>query len=147
MLKTKYLILGIYLKKTGYNTKINEIEKAITVYDHDKYITTPEFNKLTAETFDARLVQANLARKSDIVNFAKNLSKKITSNKTKHVTVKNDLKKSQTFDPSLSIGQSYFNNDGAQFYLIFQLIYKIITTFSGLKDTISEWESKGGIIK
>ena len=26
--------------------------------------------------------------------------------------------------------------------MIFQSIYKTITTFSGLKDTISEWESK-----
>ena len=41
------------------------------------------------------------------------------------------------------IGQSYFNNDGSQFYLIFQPIYKTITTFSGLKNTISEWETKG----
>ena len=128
------------VKKTDYNTKINEIEKSITVHDHDKYITTPEFNKLTAENLDARLAQANLGSKSDIVNFVKNLSKKITS---KHVPVENNLKKSQTFDSSLSIGQSYFNNDGAQFYLIFQPIYKIITTFSGLNDTISGWESKG----
>ena len=40
------------------------------------------------------------------------------------------------------IGQSYFDNDGAQLYLIFQPIYKATATFSGLKDTISEWESK-----
>ena len=41
------------------------------------------------------------------------------------------------------IGQSYFNNDGAQLYLILQPIYKTITTFSGLKDAISEWKAKG----
>ena len=35
------------------------------------------------------------------------------------------------------------DNDRAQFYLILQPIYKTITTFSGLKDTVSEWESKG----
>ena len=40
-------------------------------------------------------------------------------------------------------GQSYFNNDGVQFYLIFQPIYKTITIISGHKITISEWESKG----
>ena len=39
--------------------------------------------------------------------------------------------------------QSYFNNDGAHFYLIFQSIYKTTTISSGLPDTISEWESKG----
>ena len=38
--------------------------------------------------------------------------------------------------------QNYFNNDGAQLYLIFQPIYKNITTFSGLSNIISEWESK-----
>ena len=52
-------------------------------------------------------------------------------------------KKIHTFDSSLFIGQSYFHNDGAERYLIFQPIYKTITKFSGLKDTISGWESKG----
>ena len=31
--------------------------------------------------------------------------------------------KLQTYDSSLFIGQSYFSNDGAQLYLIFQPIY------------------------
>ena len=51
--------------------KINEIEKKIADHDHDKYITTPEFNKLTAENFAARLAQVNLASKSDVANFVK----------------------------------------------------------------------------
>ena len=38
----------------------------ITDHNHDKYISTPEFNKLTSENFAARLKQANLASKSDI---------------------------------------------------------------------------------
>ena len=49
------------VKKTGYNTKISEIENKITDHDHDKYITSPEFNKLTTENFAGRLAQANLA--------------------------------------------------------------------------------------
>ena len=56
--------------KTDYNTKINEIEEKIPDHNHDKYITTPEFNKLTLKNFAARLAQANLARKSGIANFA-----------------------------------------------------------------------------
>ena len=36
---------------------------------HDKYITTPEFHKLTKETFAERLKQANLVSKSYITNF------------------------------------------------------------------------------
>ena len=71
------------------------------------------------------------------------MNKKITLNKTKHALVENELKILRTFDLIFFIVQSYFNNDGAQLYLIFQPIYEIITTFSGLKDTISEWESKG----
>ena len=88
--------------KTDCNTKINEFERKITDHNHDKYITTTEFNqkKLTSEKFAARLKQANLACKSDIVNFAnktdfddkiKNLNKKITSNKTEHVLVETEL--------------------------------------------------------
>ena len=55
------------VKKTDYDTKIIEIENKITAnHDRDKYITTQEFNKLTSESFTARLAQANLAGKSDI---------------------------------------------------------------------------------
>ena len=52
------------VKKTDYNTKISENEnKTITDHDHDKYITTQEFSKLTSEKFPARLKSANLASK------------------------------------------------------------------------------------
>ena len=34
--------------------KNSEIEKQIIDHDHDKYITTPEFNKLTANNFAGR---------------------------------------------------------------------------------------------
>ena len=56
--------------------------------------------------------------------------------------VENEFKKLQTFDWSLFIGQSYLNNHGAKHYLI-NKIDKTITIFSCLKNTISEWESKG----
>ena len=49
------------VKKAEYNTKISEIEKKIINYDYDKYITSPEFNKLIAENFPSRLAQVNLA--------------------------------------------------------------------------------------
>ena len=62
-LQIKYLMLIIQLKKTDYNRKTCEIEKKISDYDHDKYITTPEFNKLTAENVPARFTQAKLASK------------------------------------------------------------------------------------
>ena len=74
--------------------------------------------------------QANLASRRHIANFVnktnfddklKNLNKKISSNKKKHVLVETELKKLKSFDSSLFIGQICFNNDEAQLYLIFQL--------------------------
>ena len=53
------------VEKTDYNTKITEIEKKLTAHNHDKYITTPEFNKLTADVFNAKLAQASLVTKTD----------------------------------------------------------------------------------
>ena len=38
---------------TVLNTTISEVENKIP--SHDKYITTPEFNKLTSDSFAARL--------------------------------------------------------------------------------------------
>ena len=38
-------MLGIESKKTDDHIKVNENEKKITDLNHDKYITTPEFNK------------------------------------------------------------------------------------------------------
>ena len=43
------------VKKTDYNTKMSDIEKKINDHNHDKYITTPEFNTMAASTFNARL--------------------------------------------------------------------------------------------
>ena len=70
------------------NAKINEIKNKIPnitnlatstaftaveykTLDHIKCITTPEFDKLTAETFAARLALVNLASKSYIANYVK----------------------------------------------------------------------------
>ena len=64
------------------NTKINEIEKKIP--NRYKYISTPEFNKLTGESYAARLKQANLVIKTDFDDRLKSFNKPITSNETKH---------------------------------------------------------------
>ena len=37
------------VKKTDYDAKMVDIEKKVTDHDHDKYITTSEFNKLTTK--------------------------------------------------------------------------------------------------
>ena len=98
MLRIKFLILIIQSKKKiDYNIKISEVEnKNATDRDHDKYITTQEFNNLISEKFLARLAQVNFARKIDIAKFIKNtdfddklnyLYKNITSNKTEYALV------------------------------------------------------------
>ena len=50
-------VSSLVKKKTDYDTKISDIEKKITDHDHDEYITTSEFNKLTTEHFAARLAK------------------------------------------------------------------------------------------
>ena len=51
---------------------ISKIENKITTdHDHDKYISTQEFNKLTAENITARVAQANLVSMNDIANLVK----------------------------------------------------------------------------
>ena len=69
-------MLLIQLKKTDYNTAVDETEKKIIDHDHDKYITIPEFNKLTAENFAAKLAHGNLVTKADFDNKLINLNKK-----------------------------------------------------------------------
>ena len=43
------------VRKTDYSTKMTETEKKLTDQNHYKINTTPEFHKLSAEVFDARL--------------------------------------------------------------------------------------------
>ena len=71
--------------------------------DHDKYISTPEFNKLTEDYFDSRLKEANLTNKSDTADFKKKKifkekkrkiekhNNKVTSARTEHVTAEEKL--------------------------------------------------------
>ena len=72
---------------------ITENEKKLIDHNHDKYITTPEFNTLAADVFNTRLAQANLITKTDFDAELSNLNRKITANKLKNFLVKNELKK------------------------------------------------------
>ena len=42
-----------------------KLKKRIIDHNHDKYITTSQFNKLTTENFKARLKQADLVTKTE----------------------------------------------------------------------------------
>ena len=82
-LKAKCLVLATATPPTAVENKIP---------DQSKYISTLEFNKLTAGNFTARLKQENLPNNGDIADFVKKikiLNKKVTSNKSKHLLVEN----------------------------------------------------------
>ena len=81
------------VNKTDYDKKVSEIEKKITDQNHDEYITTPEFNKLTTENFTTRLAQANLITKIDFDAKLSSLNRKIILNKTRHLLIEKELKK------------------------------------------------------
>ena len=52
--KNKIPSISNFVKKTDNNTKITDIENKLNNHNHDKYIDTPEFNKLAADFFNAR---------------------------------------------------------------------------------------------
>ena len=65
------------MNPTVSNTKIIQIENKIP--DNSKYITTQQFNTLTAEKFKAKLMQAGLVNKTDLDNKLTSCNTRITS--------------------------------------------------------------------
>ena len=133
------------VKKTNYNTKSSEIEKKVSDHNPDKYITTPEFNKLAARVFTARLAQADLVTKADFDTTLQDLSKRITSSKTKHLLVQNELKKLKIFDLSYFKSKGHSEEDGNQNYLVFQPMHRYFKRVPGVGsgNYIYFWKSKG----
>ena len=124
------------VKKTDYNTKVTEIEKKLTDHNHDKYITTTEFNKLASDAVNARIAQANLVKKTDFDNKLSDLNRKIVSNKTKDISIAKEL--------SYFHGKNYFDEDGNQNYYIFQPIFKYLkVTYVNHVNYILSWKSRG----
>ena len=106
---------------TVLKTKIREFENKIP--NHDKYITTPKFSTLTAETFAARLKQANLVNKIDFDNKRINFNRKITSSKTKYLEVQKKLNSLTAKDYIFLLRRIYFtSNDGSQNTFVYQPI-------------------------
>ena len=89
-----------------------------------------------------RIAQAKLIAKTKFDPKLSNLNRKITSDKTKHLLVENELNKLKTFDLSYFIGKSHFEEGGTQNYLVFQppnKYFKLIANTS----SILLWQSKG----
>ena len=106
------------VKKTDYNTKIIEIEKKLNDHNHNKYMTTTEFNKLATDTFNARIVQATLVKRTDFDDKLTDLNREIVSNKTKDKIIAKEL--------SYFHVKNYFDEDVNQNYYIFQPISKYL---------------------
>ena len=126
------------VKKTDYNTNISDIEKKIIDHNHDQYITTPEFNTMAADDFNARLAaQTDVIRKPEFDFKLKGIRERVIKNKTKHLL--------QKFNAAYFRGKSHFEEDGTQNYLVFQPMYryfrKIISVGSG--NYIYFWKSIG----
>ena len=96
--------------------------KKLTDHNHDKYISTPEFNNLAVDVFNERLVQVNMVTKTDFDAKLSSLNRKITINQTKHLLVENEFKKLKTFNSSYFRRKSHFKEDGTQNYLVFRSI-------------------------
>ena len=60
------------------------------------------------------------------------ISKRVTSKKTKLLLLENDLKKLKTFDLSYFRGQNHFEEDVTQNYLVFQPIQKYFNRIAGV---------------
>ena len=83
--------------------------------------------------------------KTDFASKLQSLSKRITSNKTKHLLVENELTKLKTFDLSYFKGKDRFGEDGTQNYLVFQPMYRYFKRVAGVGtgNYIYIWKSKG----
>ena len=100
---------------------------------------------LIFDVFNARLSRANLVAKTNFDNTISSLDSKIAENKTKNESIQNELKKLKTFDLGFFIGKNYFEEDGAQNYLVFQPIIRCfkVNTIVNVADYILSWQSKG----
>ena len=84
--------------------KNSGLEKELTNHNHDKYITTEELNKLSEETFAARLAETNLIKKkTDFDAKLSSLNRKNVLNKIKHLITETELMKLKTFDCVISL--------------------------------------------
>ena len=100
---------------------------------------------MAADIFNIGLAQASLITKKVFDAKLSSLNRKITSNKSKHLLVENELKKLKTFDSSCFIGKSHFEEDGTQDYLVFQPMYRYFKIIAGVGNGsyIYYWQSKG----
>ena len=91
--KNKIPSVSSLVNKTDYNTNIREIENKLNNHNHDRYITTLEFNTLAADAFNARLARADLVTKTLFDNAVSSLIVKLPKIKQKICLLKMNLKR------------------------------------------------------
>ena len=127
--------------------KLLKLKRKITDHNHDKYITTPEFNKLSAEVFNLKLKQADLVTKTDFDGKLRSQNQKKNSNETKHLLVENELKKLKTFNSIYFRGKAilkkmvrniiqYFNRHEDILKELLVLVIVFTFTIGNLKDCL-----------
>ena len=88
---------------------------------------------------------SSLVEKTNLNAELKKISDRITSNKSRHLQIENEVKNLQKFDAAYFRGKSYFDgNDGAQNSLVLQVREKYFKNNSCSKSSkIEIWKSKG----
>ena len=101
---------------------------------------------MAASTSNTRLsAQTDLLRTPEFDFKLKDISERVTLNKSKLLLVENELKNLEKFDAAYFKGKHYFDgSDGTQNYLVFQPMYRYFKTYVKSSTTyVSSWESKG----
>ena len=106
-----------------------------------KYITTQEFNDLTAKNFTGRLKEADLVTKTDFDDKLKSFNQKINLNKTKHLLVENEIGRLKRISKDYMAVKYLFEEYGIQNYVVFQLMSKYVKVPDN-KSYVLKWNVK-----
>ena len=108
------------VKKTDFNTKVNVIEGKIPSITG--LATNSELSAVKNEIPDV----TSLVEKTNLNAEFKKVSDRITSNKSRHLQIENEVKKLKKFDAAYFRVKNYFDgNDGAQNSLVFRVGGKV----------------------
>ena len=146
-------MLVVWFKKTGFTTKVYEIEgkipdvgSLVEKTDYATEISSIKNDYVTNAALNAR--HKDLIQKAKFDTEVKKINDKIASNSSEVLTYKDRLNQVKDRIDDLERYVSYFRgknyfegNDGAQNTLIFQTMQKYFKLSN--KNQINEWKSKG----
>ena len=127
-----------FVLKTEYQTDQIELEKKIPNMSH--FVKKAKLTELESKIPDVSslgtktaltAVQNKIPSVSNLVNLS-SLNGKVTANKTKNLLIENELNKLKTFAWSYFIGNSHFEEDSTQNYLVFEPINRYFKVISNI---------------